>query len=251
MVGDPPPAGFTAERADHLQALSVGHFWFEPRSLLVRRRIDAALSVRPNRALELGCGSGAFLPHLAARADQVWAVEGHRQSLELALARAPAAKGLGADLERPLPWPDECFDLLVALDVLEHLDAERLLREAARVACPKAVLVVTVPAMPSLWSELDAAAGHQRRYTRTALIDQLERCGWQVEASTHYQLIVLPLVWWSRRLAGRRGVGLERRPPRWVDSALRAINTLEVKALGGLSLPIGSSVLATARKGAA
>jgi SAM-dependent methyltransferase len=249
VVGDGAPGGFARERRQHLAEISARHFWFPPRRRLLGRRLD--LCGRGfARALELGCGTGDFLPELARRAGEVVGVDGYPESLAAARAVCPRAELLAADLERGLPLAAGQFDLVVALDVLEHVDSEIVLEEVRRLAAPAAVLLVAVPALPSLWSELDRAAGHRQRYRRADLAARLAAHGFRLVAATHYQMLLLPLVYLSRRLGGARFAGVERRPPAALGRLLGAVNHLEVACFGARDLPWGSSLIATAERAA-
>lgn len=66
--------------------------------------------------------------------------------------------------------PDERFDAIVYIDVLEHLDDDAAeLEKANRHLNPGGRLVVLAPAHGWLFSPFDAAIGHRRRYTRKTL----------------------------------------------------------------------------------
>lgn len=252
------PEGFPVERRDHLEALTDGHFWFAARERLLARCLDRwierwAPPGSPRTALEIGCGTGRLLPVLAERFPRVVAVDAYDESLQVAARRLENEPGktsvalAQADLHR-IPLPDGTFDLTVALDVLEHLDDERpALAELHRLTRPGGGLLVSVPALPALWSELDRVAGHHRRYRRRPLSDLLAETGWRVLHHTHYQALLLPLVWLTRRgLAPLQGV--ERRPPSWLGAALGAVNAFEVRAFSRWRLPWGSSLVAVARR---
>lgn len=238
------PEGFTAARSDHLQVLE-GHFWYAGRRDLVLRRLDR---VRPDglgRVVELGCGRGLLLGDLAARADALLAVEGHAEAAAAAARRCPEALVLRGDLTA-LPLEGGQADVVVALDVLEHVDPDAFLAEARRLVRPGGHLLLTVPAFPALWSEADAVAGHRLRYTTGRLRPELDRQGWSWDAHTHYQAALFPLVWASRRLARGGPARLERQPPAIVSRVLGAVNRAEVALLGGRTLPFGSTLLVQA-----
>ena len=58
-----------------------------------------------------------------------------------------------------LPFPDDAFDLVTALDVLEHIENDRAaLREVARVLRPGGMLLATVPAHGWMWGVQDESA---------------------------------------------------------------------------------------------
>ena len=61
-------------------------------------------------------------------------------------------------------------DLVTLLDVIEHIEDDHgFLAEIADAMRPGAQLVVTVPALPQLWSPWDEELGHHRRYTKQTL----------------------------------------------------------------------------------
>lgn len=245
VPGDGAPAGFTASRREHLADIASRHFWFPPRRRLLATRLD--LFCQPfSSAIELGCGTGDFLPELSRRAGRVLGVDGYVDSLETARHSCPRAELLAADLDRGLPLAPAQFDLAVALDVLEHVAADTLLEEIRRVTLPRATLLLAVPALPALWSALDDAARHRLRYRRRTLEPCLAAHGFSLLSTTYYQMILLPLVFVARRLGGGALARFERRPPAVVGRVLGAINDFEVRSFGRWSLPWGSSLVATA-----
>lgn len=124
------------------------------------------------------------------------------------------------------------------------------LQEARRLVHDNALLIISVPAFPSLWSEMDVLAGHRCRYRWQPLKTKMIQNGWIPEGHTHYQCLLFPLVWVSRRVGRFLSYGLERRPPRKINRLLGAINRFEVSIFDGISLPFGSSLVVWAKKGA-
>ena len=247
---DLEPAGFTPARREHLANLARSHFWFPPRQRLLAGVLDRWVPAEDRRAaVELGCGTGGFLETLCRRFETVAAVDAYADSLAAAPRLPNLEVGQADALTTPLA--DASFDLVTALDVLEHLPAEAFLAETARLARPGGWLLLSVPASPSLWSALDVAAGHRCRYTLARLRGDLRPAGWRIVHWTHYQLLLWPLVWASRRFAASDRGGrspIERRPPAALGRLLGAINNLEVRALGRLRLPLGSSLIALAHR---
>ena len=241
------PAAFPAARRDHLAAIEEQNFWFPARLRLIERILVRARPPAWRAALDLGCGTGAFLAVLARHFESVGGVDGHRASLVAARGRTGDAELFHADVAA-VPLADRQFDLVSALDVLEHMDPERFLTEAARLLRPGGLLLLSVPACPALWSALDEAAGHRRRYTRAVLRAELAAFPGRLQGSTNYQMLLLPLALLGRRAIGGRAQALERRPPAWLNRLLGALNAFEVALLGGFSLPAGSSLVAWARK---
>ena len=83
-----------------------------------------------------------------------------------------------------LPFPDGAFDLVCALDIIEHVDDdERALSELSRVAEPGGALLISTPLHPSHWTAFDEFVGHRRRYEPDQLAAMLKRHGLSVERS--------------------------------------------------------------------
>jgi SAM-dependent methyltransferase len=138
--------------------------------MVSRARFRLALSLLPARAdaiLELGYGSGVFLPSLAARAAHVAGFDVHDRAG--AVAAALRARGIEADLRggdgRTLPFADGAFDAVVAVSALEFVDdLDGVCAEVARVLRPGSVFVVVTPGeSPLLDRALRWATGKDAR----------------------------------------------------------------------------------------
>ena len=168
--------------------------------------------------------------------------------------RSRPAWRAGLDVEQAsleaLPFPDASFDRLLAADVLEHVDDDaRALRELRRVAAPGAVLVITVPAHPRLWSAHDEALHHRRRYRRAELLDARARR--RVGARGGDVVELLPAAARRARAAAPRGAsGTDHdRTPGWADRVL--VLPLAARGAGssrrGARLPWGVSLAVSCR----
>jgi SAM-dependent methyltransferase len=195
----------TDRDAQHaLVSAETRHFWFLSRNRFIERRLRMRSVRPPARVLELGCGGGVVLAHLARAGYGVTGIDGHLERVLVAAERAPAARLIVHDLDRGLdPLAGEQFDVVALFDVLEHLDAPRAALEAALPHVrPGGWLVGTVPALRSLWSEVDVRSGHRRRYQRLelrALLETLPDVA-EVEVVPFHRALV-PLLWAQRRFA--------------------------------------------------
>jgi SAM-dependent methyltransferase len=83
-----------------------------------------------------------------------------------------------------LPFPDATFDLVCALDIIEHVDNENgALSEVSRVAKPGGVLLISTPLHPDRWTPFDDFVGHKRRYEPPRLLEKLSEHHLSVERS--------------------------------------------------------------------
>lgn len=98
------------------------------------------------RVLEVGCGEGEIARRLHDRWGDVTALDLPDAGLRADWEQVSGPRFLHADAAR-LPFPDRHFDVLVSVEVLEHLgDPERALREYARVT--RRHLLLSVPREP-------------------------------------------------------------------------------------------------------
>jgi 2-polyprenyl-3-methyl-5-hydroxy-6-metoxy-1,4-benzoquinol methylase len=98
--------------------------------------------------LEVGYGSGIFLPELARRGDRLAAIDIHGESrrVQEMLSRLDLTADLRECSLFEMPFPDGEFDALVCLSVLEHVtELEAALSEFHRVLRPGGVAVLGFP----------------------------------------------------------------------------------------------------------
>jgi len=86
-----------------------------------------------------------------------------------------------------IPFADAAFDLVAALDIVEHVeDDDAALAELSRVAAPRAMAILSAPLHPTRWTRFDDLVGHRRRYEPLELLSKLARHGWSVEGTAVY-----------------------------------------------------------------
>jgi SAM-dependent methyltransferase len=101
------------------------------------------------------------------------------------LREAGACAEIGTILD--LPVPDRTFDLVCAMDVIEHVENDvGALRELTRVLAPHGTLLISVPLHQSHWTGFDEFVGHCRRYEPARLTSLLAQFGLRIESSAVY-----------------------------------------------------------------
>jgi SAM-dependent methyltransferase len=167
------------------------HWWYRGRRTVLDGVIGGLGLPAGARILDAGCGSGRNMVELA-RYGQVSGIELSHASVELARARGVGEVVEGSLLE--MPFADASFELVVSLDVIEHLhDDLAALRELRRTVAPGGALLLTVPAYQWLWSGHDVINHHHRRYTRSSLRAVAERAGWHQVRTTYFNSLLLPV----------------------------------------------------------
>jgi len=224
------------------------HWWFRGRLAVLLAVLRRTLPPRRVRLVELGCGTGNVLAALTEFGECV-GMEAHSD-----LVAAAHAAGLDVRpgrLPADLPVPDGWADVVLLLDVLEHLDDDAAaLATARRALAPGGLLVVTVPAYRWLWSDHDVALGHRRRYAARELAERVRGAGLSVERVSYFNMLLFPAVaavrvW--KRLVGDRTHDLRRPSNRW-NRRLGRVFALERHLLPRVPLPFGSSLLLLARR---
>jgi len=233
---------------EQMAQLDEVHWWYVARRKVLESLIDRR--VRPPagaRILEVGCGTGHNLQMLE-RFGQVDAVEVDRDARtfaekrlgrKIASARLPALRGI----ERG------AYDLVAALDVVEHIDDDRS-TVAALASClkPGGKLLVTVPAHQWMWSAHDELNHHKRRYSKRALRKLIEESPLKLDAIGYFNSILFPLAV-AARLASKasgKGGGEESLPPRPVNYVFERAFAAERRLVGAFPLPPGLSLFAVA-----
>ncbi len=210
---------------------------------------DEAAETERARILDAGCGTGNNLAHLA-RLGRPVGVDLSEDAL--ALSRTRGVTVVRGSL-MALPFPDAAFDGVTSFDVLYHrwvVDDRAAVRELARVLRPGGWLLVRVPALKILWGAHDEAVLSRHRYTRAEVGALLTGVGLEVRRLTYANTFLFPLLLARRtldRLTGRHGsdVGFLPVPLEW---AFRGLLGIEARMVRHLSLPVGASVFALARK---
>jgi SAM-dependent methyltransferase len=138
--------------------------------------------------LDAGAGDGWFAQELLAdlcteAAVICWDV--NYRSADLAAPSDPR-------IRRTTTRPEGSFDLILALDVLEHLDDAEAFLGDVLVPSLAGILVVSVPAHPRLFSDHDRMLEHRRRYRRRDLLDLLARHVEVRESGTLFSSLLLP-----------------------------------------------------------
>lgn len=234
-----------------MNAIEDRHWWFVARRAIVDTLIRRTIKLRAGaRVLEAGCGTGGNLS-LLARFGDLTAFEFDAEARQLANAKqiCPVIAG---SLPDGVDAKDAPYDLIALMDVLEHIDDDvGSLRTLGRLLSDRGHLLLTVPAVPALWSSHDVLHHHKRRYTRRSLTQAAQAAGLRVERIGYFNSLLFPVALVQRglaRLLGRSNA-VDAVPSAPLNAALRMIFASERHLVGRLPLPIGLSLFAVVRRG--
>ena len=237
------------------------HWWFASRTRALLGLLDKEVAHNSARVLDVGCGAGNMIHHLS-RYGSVLGIDNNPIPLGIAHQRGYDARRASAE---DMPFEDGSFDLVAALDVIEHCDDDvQILEECYRVCADGGLIAITVPALQWLWSNNDVINDHKRRYSRSELRAKATEAGFVVTRMTYNNFFVFPAA--AALILARRGTEREpdlaapstdqdayqvemepTSPP--VNAFLSGVGRLEAAILRLTDLPLGTSIICIARKG--
>lgn len=250
---DYPDGGF-----DLTDKNAESSFWVRSRNRLFKRIVyDHLLPTGKTKFLEIGCGTGDFIQHIVENENLViTGSEIYLKGLQYAKKNLPNVDFIQFDVSQG--GVGEEFDLIVAFDVIEHIENDvaaisninKMLDKGGRV-------IITVPQHMFLWSNLDEIVKHKRRYSRRELVAKLQENGFDISYCTSFLFVLFPLMLISRMFDKGRDqsqsdeVALEKRVK--FSNALNGafdffMRIDEALIRLGISLPFGGTLVVVAKK---
>ncbi len=240
---------------DYQSRVEDWHWWYAVRREILDQKL-ATLGLDRERAmlLDVGCGTGGASLVLSQYGRAV-GLDRSLESFRLSSDR-PYTHRVQAAADEPLPFADGTFDVVCALDVLEHLDDDlAAAREIHRVLKPGGTAIVFVPAFNVLWGENDDYSHHRRRYRKGEISACLAGAGFSVEEEGYFNfMLFFPML--AARLAQRilpkkisHDMEHSDRPGAF-NGMLRQIFRLELPVMkrSKSGLPLGTSAFCVARR---
>lgn len=146
-------------------------------------------NIANSRILEVGCGGG-FLSSLLSRAGANVVATDMSIHATRSVKDRGVTKSLTFDAGQPWPFKEYSFEVVIMLDVLEHIkDDLTCLREIRRVLRRDGIAVLTVPAHQFLFSGWDEVVGHYRRYSKSLLQVMFKKVGFQPILITYHNVL--------------------------------------------------------------
>lgn len=236
---------------NNLARVETHHWYYSGKRQLVRALIKR-YHCQGLEFLDCGAGTGIFAREMQD-AFNVTVLDDHDESIRLLEQHFTAAKVLRVS-GTGVPVAPESFDLVTALDVLEHIENDAAaVGEFHRILRPNSTLVITVPASMSLWSDWDLSLHHFRRYSKQDLLRLFTADKWDVKRCNYTNSIPFPLVWFMRRSRSKQA-GLKAATNRTEDKIpIAPINWLlrklfVLQGLCPLPFPFGVSLVLVAKR---
>ena len=173
-----------------------------------------------NKILEIGCGEGELLFKLRKRYKELWGIDISEIQIKNTKKRVRAIKNIHVkvgDANKKLEFKDFFFDIIIAIEVLEHLfDPYHFMEECRRLLKSKGTLIVHVPNVAFFPNRLrlffgkelrtseggDWKVGHLHYFTKYSLKKLFEDEGFRVLKITHGGIFYKLRRWWGSLLCG-------------------------------------------------
>lgn len=226
------------------------------RQSLLEQLLDRFVQGDGKELLEIGAGAGQNLTSLV-KYGVVDAIEVSESALLLLREKAEIRNLIQTVV--PAPEIDRRYDVICALDVIEHMENDRAgLEWMADHLFPGGRLIITAPAYPWLFSEHDRANHHYRRYTRNSMIAALPP-EFSVLTAGYFNTLLFPAAvlgrgFWQlkrRMTASGDNIGAKQssKLPPLLDSVFFSILNFEARVIGaGIEPPAGLSIFCVAAK---
>ena len=227
------------------------HWWYIGRRKILASFVEdicRRVTDRRPRILDVGCGTGANLLMLSEYGDAE-GVDISEDALAFCRERGLEKVRLGAG--EKLPYADGTFDLVTALDVVEHMDDDLAgLREMRRVLRPGGRVLLFVPTFMFLWGVQDDVSNHRRRYRMPELKRVLEKAGFEIERTTYANItFFLPILLMRKlmRVTGITAASENNINVPALNGVLGSVLGAESFVLRYMNIPFGVSGLCVAR----
>ena len=218
----------------------------------VKRFMSSAQAV----IMDIGCSSGFLLRDLMKSFPEAIIVGADvvKEPLYSLAKTLPGVPLIRFDLLQN-PLPDNSVDVIIMLNVLEHIEDDVLaLKNAFKLLKPGGALVVEVPAGPYFYDAYDAELRHFRRYSSSELQYKLEKAGFKVSRKSHLGFLLFPafatvklINKWSPFRKNKK-VFRKQAASTSGSTLVKLAMRLESKVLSTFQLPFGIRVLAVAIK---
>jgi SAM-dependent methyltransferase len=230
------------------------HWWHIGKRKLVKALIMRNFAQVDNLIiLEVGCGTGENL-RMLENFGEVTGLDISKEALEHCrkngfenVVLGDLASGLSG-----LPYAE--FDLIIALDVLEHIqDDVTAIKNIYNLLKDDGILIVTVPACKLLWSSHDEALEHKRRYSKNELVGRLCDNGFDMVQVSYFVFFLFPFLFGLRFLQNVFGRDVYPRtryylPPWKLNELFVKMLDFEIFLLRSMELFLGSTLFVVGRK---
>jgi SAM-dependent methyltransferase len=227
------------------------HWWFVGRRKLFKFLFSFVGLQNDLRVIDIGCGVGSNLRLLQSMQSKLVGMDSEMYSLLHTRKSLSAVPLVNGDVMR-LPIKTDSIDLILASDILEHLDEDTIgIREIYRTLKREGKVLFTVPAFRSLWGVQDIVGMHRRRYSKKELVRKIEGEGFKILRSSYFNFFLFFPILIGRRIIYLLGLRIKSENEinfPLINFFLKMVFSIEPHYLKFFSFPFGVSIYCIAKK---
>ncbi len=226
------------------------NWWFKGKRLAIHALISKYIPQHTS-VLDIGCGTGIILKEFQSKGKDVYGTDISNEAIQFAQKRG-LTNIFNIDFSKE-PIPQKYFDLILCLDVLEHIENDKAaLLNITKNMQADSHLLLTVPAFPLLWGADDIVLHHKRRYTKKQLTELFNACGLRIIKSSYSNFFIFPLVfalrWLDKLRPNHRPESTIKMAPKFINEIALLFYKFEAWFLKRFNFPFGSSIICLAKK---
>ena len=232
------------------------YWWHLGKRRAIGKLIEKHCNLQPfSKILDVGCGTGKMMEEIRFYypKSEVWGLDSSKKAVSYCQSRG-ISNIINSSLSAKLPFNNNEFDLIVALDIIEHLDDDLYsIKELFRLLKTNGTLIVSVPSYNLLWSYWDVMLGHKRRYTKKNLSSVLKNAGFSIiNINYRNSFLLLPAIFF--RLF--KGINNKKNNqssdfipiPLFANKILLMLFNIETAVANYIHIPFGLSIYCVAKK---
>lgn len=227
--------------------LEKSNWWFRVRRNIILSILEKYDIGKDNKILDYGCGSGFLVGQLQDKSLDAYGADISKEAIEFGTNRG--TKNLSQLSGIEVNFSDGCFDTILAMDVIEHIeDDESVVKELERLLKPGSYLIITVPAYQWMWGVQDEVAHHYRRYTMSSVQNLItNNTNLKFLKKSYFNSFLFPPIALVRLIS--KWLNLKSRESdfdinnNFLNSLLYGIFNFESKFLRYINFPFGVSIL--------
>lgn len=232
------------------------HWWWNGRRALLKLILEGS---RPKKILDVGCGTGETLSYLQKLFPKakLYGIDSSDKAIRFSKSRGH--KNIILAKAEKIPFQDNFFDVVLLLDVLEHIkNHQKAIDEAKRVLRKGGKIIITSPGLSFIWSRHDTEQGHYRRYTRREIRKLALNAGLKTSFISYFNFFLSPPIIMIRLLSRLsmfetfanydNSINFDIANFGILNSILKSIFVKEIQMLKLIKYPIGISISAMLTK---
>ncbi|OGC47200.1 hypothetical protein A2886_00960 [candidate division WWE3 bacterium RIFCSPHIGHO2_01_FULL_42_13] len=240
---------------ENMEKFEKSYWWHRGRLYLLEKLINSHFQKKRGDAqlLEVGSGTGETVKFLS-NFGKVTGIDVSERAVEFCRSKGLENIILGDINELDLSEHKNTYDAVFALDTMEHIqDDVGAMKRINEMLKEEGLLFLTVPAHKFLWSEHDEALHHKRRYHSLELLQKLRDAGFEPIKKSYFVFTAFfPILFFRtwNTVFGRSAYPKTSYVmlPKILNDFATNVLKLEAKIIQKINFPIGTTIVAVAKK---